>query len=288
MTAIFLTLPSPPKSSPLCSEGVRGFSRPVPAAIVVVGYGISFCLLALVLKHFSRRHDLRHLVRRRHRRHRPDRHRALRRGRQRPQARLARPYRARRDRAQCRRRALKTACSTPPAPSSMRDGAQALTLDAVAAGGRGLQGRAALPLQVQARPRRGHGRALAGRVPARDGRGGRRVRPRLRQGQRAGGQRAGDARGARRRPLAAGRGAQAVRHLAGSGRARRRAIRSTRPSPGWPRTGSGSPSCWAWDPRPESCASGYSNGCWTWPNRWIDWSVNALGCRTFQIAWYEE
>ena len=30
-----------------------GFSRPVPAAIVVVGYGISFWLLALVLKHFS-------------------------------------------------------------------------------------------------------------------------------------------------------------------------------------------------------------------------------------------
>ena len=30
-----------------------GFSRPVPAAIVVVGYGISFWLLALVLKHLS-------------------------------------------------------------------------------------------------------------------------------------------------------------------------------------------------------------------------------------------
>ena len=30
-----------------------GFSRPLPMAIVVVGYGISFWLLALVLKHFS-------------------------------------------------------------------------------------------------------------------------------------------------------------------------------------------------------------------------------------------
>ena len=30
-----------------------GFSRPLPAAIVVVGYGLSFWLLALVLKHLS-------------------------------------------------------------------------------------------------------------------------------------------------------------------------------------------------------------------------------------------
>ena len=30
-----------------------GFSRPVPAAIVVVGYGTQFWLLALVLKHLS-------------------------------------------------------------------------------------------------------------------------------------------------------------------------------------------------------------------------------------------
>ena len=30
-----------------------GFSRPVPVAIVVAGYAISFWLLALVLRHFS-------------------------------------------------------------------------------------------------------------------------------------------------------------------------------------------------------------------------------------------
>ena len=30
-----------------------GFTRPLPAAIVVVGYAISFFMLALVLKHFS-------------------------------------------------------------------------------------------------------------------------------------------------------------------------------------------------------------------------------------------
>lgn len=30
-----------------------GFSRPIPAAIVVAGYGLSFWLLALVLKHLS-------------------------------------------------------------------------------------------------------------------------------------------------------------------------------------------------------------------------------------------
>jgi small multidrug resistance pump len=31
----------------------EGFSNPVPSAIVVVGYGVSFWLLALVLKHLS-------------------------------------------------------------------------------------------------------------------------------------------------------------------------------------------------------------------------------------------
>jgi small multidrug resistance pump len=37
----------------LALKSSEGFSRPVPSAIVVVGYGISFFLLALVLKHFS-------------------------------------------------------------------------------------------------------------------------------------------------------------------------------------------------------------------------------------------
>ena len=36
-----------------------------------------------------------------------------------------------------------------------------------------------------------------------------------------------------------------------------------------------------------SCGSRSSSVCWTWPNHWIDWSVNALGCRTFVLA-YEE
>ena len=31
----------------------EGFSRPLPIALVVVGYAVSFWLLALVLKHFS-------------------------------------------------------------------------------------------------------------------------------------------------------------------------------------------------------------------------------------------
>ncbi len=31
----------------------EGFSRPLPIALVVVGYGVSFWLLALVLKHLS-------------------------------------------------------------------------------------------------------------------------------------------------------------------------------------------------------------------------------------------
>jgi small multidrug resistance pump len=37
----------------LALKASDGFSRPVPAAIVVVGYAISFWLLALVLKHLS-------------------------------------------------------------------------------------------------------------------------------------------------------------------------------------------------------------------------------------------
>jgi multidrug transporter EmrE-like cation transporter len=37
----------------LALKASDGFSRPVPAAIVVVGYGLSFWLLALVLKHLS-------------------------------------------------------------------------------------------------------------------------------------------------------------------------------------------------------------------------------------------
>ena len=37
----------------LALKASDGFTRPVPATIVVVGYGIAFWLLALVLKHFS-------------------------------------------------------------------------------------------------------------------------------------------------------------------------------------------------------------------------------------------
>jgi small multidrug resistance pump len=37
----------------LALKASDGFSRPVPAAIVVVGYAISFWLLALVLRHLS-------------------------------------------------------------------------------------------------------------------------------------------------------------------------------------------------------------------------------------------
>ena len=37
----------------LALKASDGFSRPVPAAIVVVGYAVSFWLLALVLKHLS-------------------------------------------------------------------------------------------------------------------------------------------------------------------------------------------------------------------------------------------
>ena len=37
----------------LALKASEGFSRPLPAVIVVVGYGLSFWLLALVLKHLS-------------------------------------------------------------------------------------------------------------------------------------------------------------------------------------------------------------------------------------------
>ena len=37
----------------LALKASDGFSRPLPAAIVVLGYGFSFWLLALVLKHLS-------------------------------------------------------------------------------------------------------------------------------------------------------------------------------------------------------------------------------------------
>jgi multidrug transporter EmrE-like cation transporter len=37
----------------LALKASEGFSRPLPSAVVVVGYALSFWLLALVLKHFS-------------------------------------------------------------------------------------------------------------------------------------------------------------------------------------------------------------------------------------------
>jgi small multidrug resistance pump len=37
----------------LALKASDGFTRPVPATIVVVGYGVAFWLLALVLKHLS-------------------------------------------------------------------------------------------------------------------------------------------------------------------------------------------------------------------------------------------
>ena len=36
-----------------CSQALRRLHQPLPSAIVVVGYGVSFWLLALVLKHLS-------------------------------------------------------------------------------------------------------------------------------------------------------------------------------------------------------------------------------------------
>src|SRR4029078_4695785 len=54
MTAIYLALAIASEViATVALKASDGFSRPVPAAIVVTGYGISFWLLALVLKHFS-------------------------------------------------------------------------------------------------------------------------------------------------------------------------------------------------------------------------------------------
>jgi small multidrug resistance pump len=54
MTAIYLTLAIASEViATIALKSSEGFSRPLPAAIVVVGYGISFFLLALVLKHMS-------------------------------------------------------------------------------------------------------------------------------------------------------------------------------------------------------------------------------------------
>src|ERR687894_1281235 len=54
MTAILLTLAIASEViATLALKSSEGFSRPVPAAIVVVGYAVSFWLLALVLKNLS-------------------------------------------------------------------------------------------------------------------------------------------------------------------------------------------------------------------------------------------
>ena len=54
MTAIYLTLAIASEViATVALKSSEGFSRPLPATIVVVGYGISFFLLALVLKHMS-------------------------------------------------------------------------------------------------------------------------------------------------------------------------------------------------------------------------------------------
>jgi multidrug transporter EmrE-like cation transporter len=54
MTAIYLALAIASEViATLALKSSEGFSRALPAAVVVVGYGISFFLLALVLKHFS-------------------------------------------------------------------------------------------------------------------------------------------------------------------------------------------------------------------------------------------
>ena len=54
MTAIYLGLAIASEViATLALKASDGFSRPLPAAIVVVGYGISFWLLALVLRQLS-------------------------------------------------------------------------------------------------------------------------------------------------------------------------------------------------------------------------------------------
>jgi multidrug transporter EmrE-like cation transporter len=54
MTALYLALAIASEViATLALKASDGFSRPLPAALVVVGYGLSFWLLALVLKHLS-------------------------------------------------------------------------------------------------------------------------------------------------------------------------------------------------------------------------------------------
>ena len=54
MTALYLALAITSEViATVALKASDGFSRPLPAAIVVVGYGISFWLLAVQLKHFS-------------------------------------------------------------------------------------------------------------------------------------------------------------------------------------------------------------------------------------------
>jgi small multidrug resistance pump len=54
MTALLLSFAiSSEVAATLALKASEGFSRPLPAAIVVVGYAVSFWLLALVLKHLS-------------------------------------------------------------------------------------------------------------------------------------------------------------------------------------------------------------------------------------------
>jgi multidrug transporter EmrE-like cation transporter len=54
MTALYLALAIASEViATVALKSSEGLSKPLPAAIVVVGYGISFFLLALVLKHFS-------------------------------------------------------------------------------------------------------------------------------------------------------------------------------------------------------------------------------------------
>jgi small multidrug resistance pump len=54
MTALLLSFAIASEvAATLALKASDGFSRPVPAAIVVVGYALSFWLLALVLKHLS-------------------------------------------------------------------------------------------------------------------------------------------------------------------------------------------------------------------------------------------
>jgi small multidrug resistance pump len=54
MTAIYLALAIASEViATLALKSSEGFSKPLPTAFVIAGYGLSFWLLALVLKHFS-------------------------------------------------------------------------------------------------------------------------------------------------------------------------------------------------------------------------------------------